>query len=94
MSTESTTNNFKTNLMTVLVNFIRQKGWTQKVTANLLSVSQPRVSDLMNEKIDKFSTDMLLGMLQKVGYYVDIKFDEANQKHPLDMSIKCVSLKE
>lgn len=94
MSTEATTNTLKNHLMTVLVNFIKHKEWTQKVTAEHLSVSQPRVSNLMSGKIEKFSTDMLLNMLQKVGYEIGVGFDESNVQNPLNISVKYESSSE
>ena len=40
---------------------------TQLQAARLLGVSQPRVSDLMRGRIDRFSVDMLIKLLGKAG---------------------------
>ncbi len=48
-------------------------GWSQSVAANNLGVTQPRISDLMNGKIDKFSIDTLINMAAAVGLSVDVE---------------------
>jgi predicted XRE-type DNA-binding protein len=54
-----------------LVHEIRAKvkaaGWTQTETAEQLGISQPRVSDLLNGKLSKFSLDALVNMLALLG---------------------------
>jgi predicted XRE-type DNA-binding protein len=40
---------------------------TQRQAARVLGVSQPRVSDLMRGRIDRFSVDMLIKLLGKAG---------------------------
>ena len=47
---------------------------TQVEAARLLAVSQPRISDLMRGKIDRFSIDMLVLMLGKAGVAVRLAF--------------------
>ncbi len=41
---------------------IKAKGWTQKEAAKQMGVTQPRVSDLMRDKLDLFSIDSLVAM--------------------------------
>lgn len=43
---------------------------TQRQAARLLGVSQPRVSDLIRGRIDRFSVDMLIKLLGKAGVEV------------------------
>ncbi|WP_418936582.1 helix-turn-helix domain-containing protein, partial [Klebsiella pneumoniae] len=52
----------KSKLIIILTDLIREKGGSQKVTAEKLGVSQPRVSNLMNGQVSKFAIDMLLEM--------------------------------
>jgi predicted XRE-type DNA-binding protein len=47
---------------------------TQVEAARLLAVSQPRISDLMRGKIDRFSIDMLVLMLGRAGVAVRLAF--------------------
>lgn len=53
-------------LMIAIEQRIHEYGWTQTEAAEILGVQQPRVSDLMNGKIDKFSLDALVNMLPAV----------------------------
>lgn len=43
---------------------------SQRQAARLLGVSQPRVSDLIRGRIDRFSVDMLIKLLGKAGVEV------------------------
>jgi transcriptional regulator with XRE-family HTH domain len=52
---------------------IREEGWTQTEAAARLHVTQPRVSDLLNGKIAKFSLDALVNMLAPVGLTFDVR---------------------
>jgi predicted XRE-type DNA-binding protein len=45
---------------------------TQAEAASLLGVSQPRVSDLMRGKIDRFSVDTLIALLERTGAEVRV----------------------
>lgn len=47
-------------------------GWSQSVAAKNLGVTQPRVSDLVNGKINKFSIDTLINMAAAVGLTVKV----------------------
>lgn len=77
----------KSKLMLILTKLIREKGWSQKEAAKVLGVSQPRVSNLMNSQISKFSIDMLLEMLGKIGYIMDISFDK-DSNSPISVNVK------
>jgi len=46
---------------------IETRGLTQASAAKLLGVTQPRISDLMRGKIDRFSIDTLIEMLGRAG---------------------------
>ena len=46
---------------------IAARGLKQKRAAELLGITQPRVSDLMRGRIDLFSSDALIDMLGKLG---------------------------
>lgn len=75
----------KSNLLIILVKHIRDKGWTQSFAARTLEVTQPRVSNLMKGQTDKFSIDMLMKMLFKLGYSLDMGFNPLNESMPLDI---------
>lgn len=77
----------KSNLLIILVKHIRDNGWTQSSAAHLLEVTQPRVSNLMNGKTDKFSVDTLMGMFFKLGYSLDMRFNPLDKSNPLEIKV-------
>ena len=69
---ESVNLRIRSDLMIELSELIRNKGWTQARAAELMGVSQPRISDLVRGKIDRFSIDSLIAMLGSAGVRVRI----------------------
>jgi predicted XRE-type DNA-binding protein len=59
--------------MSVLSHYISHEGLTQKQAAELFEVNQPRVSDLMRGKIERFTIDMLITMLSRTGKKIQVK---------------------
>jgi predicted XRE-type DNA-binding protein len=57
----------RSDLMIQLRKRLDVLGLTQSEAARVLGVSQPRVSDLMRARIDRFSVDMLIKLLGKAG---------------------------
>jgi predicted XRE-type DNA-binding protein len=78
----------KSKLMMIITKLIREHGWTQGEAAKELSVSQPRISNIFNAKIDRFSIDMLIEMLGKLGYLMNVSFDPSNKESPIEIGIK------
>jgi predicted XRE-type DNA-binding protein len=62
----------RADLMIELIRIVRSRRLTQAAASKLLGVSQPRVSDLMTGKIDRFSIDALVEMLSRAGRRVEI----------------------
>ena len=56
---------------------IEQRRLTQVQAAELLGVTQPRISDLMRGKIDLFSIDTLVSMLAAAGMHVGMTIEAA-----------------
>jgi len=52
---------------------VKAAGWTQTETAEQLGISQPRVSDLLNGKLSKFSLDALVNILALLGGDIELK---------------------
>ena len=57
----------RAELMVNLQKVITARGLKQAEAAELLGVTQPRVSDLMRGRIDLFSIDALIDMLARLG---------------------------
>jgi predicted XRE-type DNA-binding protein len=64
----------RSNMMDAIVDLIKAKDWTQKEAAEHLNVTQPRISNLKNGRISKFSVDMLMGMLAKLGFTFEFNY--------------------
>ena len=59
--------------MNELTRYLDGQGLTQREAAELFEVSQPRISDLVRGKIERFTIDMLVNMLARTGKHIDIK---------------------
>lgn len=78
----------RARLMRKLREAIKASRLTQKETALLFDVNQPRISNLLNGRIDKFSIDFLVRMLAKIKIPVKIevvKFKRTTPKIPQAM---------
>lgn len=62
----------KEQLMTELTQWITDNHLKQAEAAEILHVSRPRISDLVNKKAGKFTFDTLLNMLNRIGKPVKI----------------------
>jgi predicted XRE-type DNA-binding protein len=69
----------RSDLMIELIKLIEGQGLTQAAAAKLLGVTQPRISDLMRGKIDRFSVDSLVEMLGHAGASVSFVVSQRSQ---------------
>jgi len=69
----------RADLMIELTGLIEAQGLTQVAAAKLLGVTQPRISDLMRGKIDRFSVDGLIEMLGHAGACVSVVVTQRSQ---------------
>jgi predicted XRE-type DNA-binding protein len=70
----------RSELMLNLQKTIAARGLKQAETAELLGVTQPRVSDLMRGRIDLFSIDTLIDLLAKLGIRTKVVFQPARRR--------------
>lgn len=63
----------RARLMVELSKVIEERGLKQREAADLFGVTQPRVSDLLRGKIDRFSIDTLVNMLTRAQRHVDVR---------------------
>ena len=63
----------RSELMCRLEILIRDKQLTQAEAAQVLGISQSRVSDLIRGKFEKFSLDMLITLATRAGKKVELK---------------------
>jgi len=62
----------KEQLMGELASWIKDSHLKQGEAAEILHVTRPRVSDVVNKKTTKFTIDALVGMLARVGKPVKV----------------------
>jgi len=64
-------------LMLALKQHIKSEGLNQTQAAKVFGVTQPRISNLMRDKIDLFGLDMLVNMLATAGLRVTLQVEKA-----------------
>ncbi|MCW7548361.1 XRE family transcriptional regulator [Photorhabdus sp. APURE] len=62
----------KEQLMEEITLWIVDKKMKQAEVATVLNISRPRVSDIVNKKVSKFTIDALVNMLTRIGKPVQI----------------------
>jgi predicted XRE-type DNA-binding protein len=60
----------RSQLMTTVMDVIESRRLTQTQAARVFGVTQPRISDLVRGKIDRFTLDALINMLTEAGIKV------------------------
>jgi predicted XRE-type DNA-binding protein len=78
---------FRADLMLLLREYFRTQKATPADIGQRLGVPQPRVSELLTGKIDKFSADKLIGLAAKLGIRFYPSVVKASRGKP--MRIKC-----
>ena len=63
----------RSRLMILLEHEIKKMGLSQAQAAKLLGVKPPRISEIMSGRIDKFSVDLLITYLSRLGKAVQFK---------------------
>ena len=76
----------RSDLMIAIRDIIDEQNWTQAEAGDALGLSQPRVSDLKQGKIEKFSIDLLMTCLFRVGF----RFKPEYKDHKLTMKVQAV----
>ncbi|KPA89896.1 helix-turn-helix domain-containing protein [Pseudomonas asplenii] len=66
----------RSRLMLELIRSISAWELSQKAAAKRLGISQPRLNDLLNGKIDKFSLDALVNLSEPAQLDVDLCFGQ------------------
>ena len=62
----------KEALMTEITAWIVENNYKQAEVASFLQITRPRVSDVVNKKISKFTIDALVNMLSLIGKPVKV----------------------
>jgi len=62
----------KQQLMDEIADWMKQTNATQAAAAEVLHVTRPRVSDVVNHRVEKFTIDALVSMLSRIGKRVHL----------------------
>lgn len=83
----------KARTLVALHRHIRANGWNQTQAAHAFGVKQPRISNLMTGKIDKFTLDSLLEMAVRAGLPVRVEVNVPSaEPEPEPVPLKSASL--
>ncbi len=66
------TGEIKRQLVVAIEAIIRERGLTQGRAAAIMGVSQPRISDAVRGKVEKFTIDALVEMLTRAGCRIGV----------------------
>ena len=78
----------KEQLMAELSKWIVENHLEQAEAAEILKVSRPRVSDVVNKKVSKFTIDTLVDMLSRVGKPVRLAIVDKRRRTPFVARIR------
>ena len=67
----------RSELMMAIKDHITRTGMSQSQAAQLLGVTQPRVSDLIRGKINLFGLDALVNMAAAAGLHIEMRVTQA-----------------
>jgi predicted XRE-type DNA-binding protein len=76
----------KVMLIAEIKAIIEANNWSQGEAAKKLGVKQPRIAELNKACVDKFSTDLLIKYLYRLGRLVDVSVVEAKAQSTLTRS--------
>lgn len=82
---------FRADLLLSMRDIFELRNWGQAEVMGALNISQPRASELMRGKLDKFSSDKLIGFLYNLGFRLRPQFDSSKKtKKKLTCNVELV----
>ncbi|MFE5479549.1 helix-turn-helix domain-containing protein [Nocardia sp. NPDC056541] len=81
----------RSRLMIAISDRIDEFGWSQNVAARNLGVTQPRISDLKNGKMSRFSIDVLVNLATRVGLTVEVSIVPIAPTDSAETAAPCVA---
>jgi len=66
----------RAELIFLIANIIREKGWKQADAAERCGVTQPRINDLLRGRVSRFSLDALVNIISALGLRVRFGIEE------------------
>lgn len=81
---ERVSHQLRSDLMIAITDYIKDNKLTQTQAADLFEISQPRVSDIKNSKLSKFTIDSLINILSKTELDIKISVGKASKEVETD----------
>jgi predicted XRE-type DNA-binding protein len=78
----------KAELAATILGIVERRGLTQAAAAKLLGISQPKVSALLNGRLDGFSSDRLFRFLNALGCDVNIVVSRPHPRSTGNLRVK------
>ncbi len=69
----------RTQLLKEVKTALEEKDWTKKEAAQRLGVKQPRISEIYALRIDKFSVELLIKYLHRLGKEVTFSVNDLHR---------------
>ncbi len=66
-------------LMSEISGYINHKKMTQSQAAEYFGITQPRISNLVKLKVELFTIDMLVNLLEKIGYRIGLDISQPSE---------------
>jgi len=63
-------------LMIEIEKIIKSNGWTQAQAADILGITQPRISEILSDRVDLFAIDTLVKYLSLLGKRVLVNVED------------------
>lgn len=67
----------RSQLMQQIADIVKASDWTQAEAAAKCGVTQPRINDLLRDRVSKFSLDALVNIAAALGRRVNIEIEAA-----------------
>lgn len=77
----------KKAIMIAIKNIVKKERLKQREIAEILDIKQPRVSDLLALKHNRFSLDILIGYLEHFGCKISFQFVESERGKPIKANV-------
>jgi len=69
----------RSELMARIAGRVREWGITQKEAAHRLGITQPRLNDLLNGQINKFSLDALVNLTGPANFHLELEIEDEKE---------------
>ena len=80
----------RAQVMNRIATIIQDSGFTQAEAARTIGISQSRISKLVNGKLDQFSLDQLINILNKLDRDVEIVIKPRSRRSKKKATVKVV----